>query len=336
MEDDFFRAIEKRADEAKTEGKWARVIATYQVYTRKYDKGRHAAEAQLAIAEARELLEAGGMDVSAIDEELARIEEPTVAVEEPTVVVEELALVVEKPAAVEKKELIVDLGGGVTLAMVWMPSGRFFMGDASGEGDEKLVHEVTLTKGLYMGKTEVTNAQWKAVTGSPRRLPKTYAGADQPVVDLSWRHAVEFAQKLSARTGARFRLPTEAEWEYAARSGSRTRYCFGNDAGSVGEHAWYARNAGRKMHPVGEKRPNAWGLFDMYGNAWEWCTDWYGENYYALGQMQDPKGPADGSERVRRGGCFGSDASYVRSAYRGAKTPVTRSFAMGFRVVRER
>ena len=314
IEDEFFRSVKEKASEAQAQDNWGRVAAAHQLYLKKYPDGRHADEAKLAIAEARERIGAAVVDVAAIEEELARA---------------------ERPAEPEQKEIAVELGSGVTLEMVWMPPGRFLMGGAGGEENERLVHEVTLTKGFFMGKTEVTNAQWAAVMGSARRVAKAYAGGQQPVVNVAWRDAVSFTTKLSERTGAAFRLPTEAEWEYAARAGSRTPYFFGDDPAAMDEYAWYSKNAGRKTHPVAQKRPNPWGLYDMYGNVWEWCADLYGGDYYAGGQMRDPKGPGEGTERVRRGGAFANHARHIRSSCRGAKRPETRNLAMGFRVVRE-
>ncbi len=129
-----------------------------------------------------------------------------------------------------------------------------------------------------------------------------------------------------------FRLPTEAQWEYACRAGSTTRYCFGDEEGGLGEYAWYVKNSSNKTHPVGEKKPNAWGLYDMGGNVWEWCADWYDEKYYAVSPTDDPTGPATGSGRVLRGGAWGSPARNCRSAYHVKGSPRGRSIFLGLRV----
>jgi formylglycine-generating enzyme required for sulfatase activity len=129
-----------------------------------------------------------------------------------------------------------------------------------------------------------------------------------------------------------YRLPTEAEWEYACRAGSNTAYFFSNDDGSLAENAWYWMNSGRTTHPVGQKNPNAWGLYDMHGNVWEWCQDWYGENYYSSTTRSDPKGPLSGSHRVLRGGSWISTPMKARSAVRNRHDPAYRDVSYGFRV----
>ena len=129
-----------------------------------------------------------------------------------------------------------------------------------------------------------------------------------------------------------FRLPTEAQWEYACRAGSTTRYCCGNDGAQLGEYAWYNANSGYKTNPVGEKKPNAWGLYDMHGNVWEWCQDWCNGWYYAKSPLDDPTGPTTGSDRVLRGGGWDSGARRCRSAYRYDFAPGDRSYFLGLRV----
>jgi formylglycine-generating enzyme required for sulfatase activity len=147
---------------------------------------------------------------------------------------------------------------------------------------------------------------------------------------VSWDEATRFCKKLSEKTRQAVRLPTEAEWEYACRAGSKTRFCFGDADDGLGDYAWFGANSGDKTHPVGQKKPNAWGLHDMHGNLWEWCSDWYGE--YAADPATDPTGPTTGAGRVLRGGCWGCDAQACRSGTRLASRPEAH-YGFGWRVV---
>ena len=221
--------------------------------------------------------------------------------------------------------------GDVELELVRVEAGTFTMGARDGENysDEK-EHRVTLTRDFYLGKTEVTQAQWKAVMGNN---PSRFKGGNLPVECVSWDDAMEFCKKLNemgkAPSGWKFTLPTEAQWEYAARGGNKSRgykYSGSNDRGEV---AWYAGNSDIKTHPVATKGANELGLCDMSGNVWEWCLDRYGSY---RGDAQDPTGPADGSDRVSRGGSWGSYARYCRSAYRGYGDPGFRNYFLGFRL----
>jgi formylglycine-generating enzyme required for sulfatase activity len=212
-----------------------------------------------------------------------------------------------------------------------IPAGTFTMGDASGEDDET-PHEVTLTKPFKMGVHEVTQAQYEQLMGTN---PSESKGADNPVETLSWDDAVEFCRRLSElpaekAAGNVYRLPTEAEWEYACRAGTTTKYSFGDDESELGDYAWYGVNSDQKTHPVGSKKPNAWGLYDMYGNVWEWCQDWYGD--YPSVSVTDPSGATSGSYRVGRGGGWFNTAGYCRSAYRNRCYPSGRRNDYGFRV----
>ena len=218
--------------------------------------------------------------------------------------------------------------------MVYVAGGTFTMGCTNEQGDdcwgvEKPAHSVTLS-GFYMGKYEVTQAQWKAVMGSN---PSHNKGDNLPVENVSWDDVQAFIRKLNQLTGKRYRLPTEAEWEYAARGGNQSRgykYAGGNN---IDEVAWYDGNSGERTHPVGKKRPNELGLYDMSGNVWEWCSDWYDEDYYGNSPQNNPQGPASGSYRVLRGGSWSDYAIYCRSAYRYGYTPDSRSGSIGFRLV---
>ncbi len=208
------------------------------------------------------------------------------------------------------KELAVDLGGGVTMETVLVPAGEFTMGDAR----QKSAHKVNITKPFYLGKYEVTQEQWQAVMGNN---PSRFKGAKNPVEGVSWDDCQQFLVKLNAKSGGqgvKFVLPTEAQWEYACRAGSTGKFCFGDDEKQLGEYAWYGENSGSKTHPVGEKKPNTFGLHDMHGNVWEWCQDRYGE--YGAEAVRDPSGPTRGANRVFRGGCWYDFGGSCQSACR--------------------
>ncbi len=181
---------------------------------------------------------------------------------------------------------------------------------------EKPQHRVRITKPFYLGKYLVTQEQWQAVMGNN---PSEFKGPKNPVERVSWDDCQKFLEKLNAKIGTqrgKFVLPTEAQWEYACRAGSTTRYCFGDDESGLGEYAWYYANSEKKTHPVGEKKPNAWGLYDMHGNVQESCQDWYDDGYYAKSPTDDPTGPAMDTDHVLRGGSWRRPASDCRSASR--------------------
>jgi len=206
------------------------------------------------------------------------------------------------------KELTVDLGGGVKMEFVLIPAGSFLMGDEEGDDDEKPVHTVRITKPFYLGKYEVTQEQWRAVM---RYNPSEYQGPKNPVESVSWRICQDFLAKLNQKFGSggvKFGLPTEAQWEYACRAGTTTRYSFGDDSAKLVDYAWLGWNAKGSTHPVGQKKPNAWGLYDMHGNVGEFCADWYSKDYYRNSPAEDPIGPHSGDYRVWRGGQFGDGA----------------------------
>ncbi len=212
------------------------------------------------------------------------------------------------------------------IEMVRIPGGSFWMGSQSEEAsdDEQPVHKVTLN-GFRIGKYEVTQRQWQAVMGSN---PSKFKGDNHPVEQVSWDDVQDFIRKLNQMSGKRYRLPTEAEWEYAARGGKDGP---GNDRyGSPDRIAWYNGNSGDTTHPVGGKQPNAYGLHDMLGNVREWCQDWYGE--YTTSAKNNPTGPAAGSVRVDRGGSWSNYASRVRAPLRNLYTPGVRSNNIGFRL----
>jgi formylglycine-generating enzyme required for sulfatase activity len=220
----------------------------------------------------------------------------------------------------------------IGMEFVLIPAGTFQMGSNDGEDDEKPVHSVTISKPFYLGKYEVTQREWKAVMGSN---PSYYKGDNRPVERVSWDDVQEFIKKLNAKEGGdKYRLPTEAEWEYACRAGSTTRWYFGDNENQLGDYAWYKANSGNETKPVGQKKPNAFGLYDMHGNVWEWCQDWYSKDYYGSSPKTDPTGPSSGSNRVRRGGSWGGTATIARAALRGTDFPDYRYGNLGFRLLR--
>jgi len=233
----------------------------------------------------------------------------------------------------QAKTISLDLGKDVKIDLVLIPSGSFTMGDANGLDNEKPAHKVSISKPFYMGKYEVTQSQWEAVMGNN---PSNFKGASNPVENVSWKDCQAFLGKLDEKFGkfaVKFRLPTEAQWEYACRAGGTGKYGFGDAEASLGEYAWFE---GDSTHPVGEKKPNAWGLYDMHGNVWEWCADWHDAGYYKQSPATDPVGPSSGFQRVLRGGSWGFIASVCRAAVRGAAPPSYRgsySSYVGLRVV---
>jgi formylglycine-generating enzyme required for sulfatase activity len=245
-----------------------------------------------------------------------------------------------------------EITSSIGMKLVLIPRGTFQMGSPpseKGSEDNERQHEVTLTRDYYLGAFEVTQAQYQEVMGNnpshfqgdnvaerhPQtgRVVKEVDSSSHPVETVSWEDAVEFCKRLSAlpeekKAGRVYRLPTEAEWEYACRAGSKTAFSFGDNPDSLGAHAWFEENSGDSAHPVGEKNPNAWGLYDMHGNVWEWCRDWYGE--YPEGAVSDPPGPKEGSRRVIRGGGWFGVAARCRSAFRYGGIPSLRSDCDGF------
>jgi formylglycine-generating enzyme required for sulfatase activity len=247
-------------------------------------------------------------------------------------------------AADEGGSITVALHGGTMMEFIWIKPGSFLMGSSASEPDhgawEGPQHEVTISKGFYLGKFEMTQAQWVAIMGTAPWTKKKYvrANPNHPAVYISWTAIEEFLRRLNSAAGEDlYRLPTEAEWEYACRAGTNTRRFFGDDDGLLGEYAWYVKNtknAGAPYaQPVGTKQPNPWGLYDIYGNVWEWVQDWYGDSY-ATGVMVDPTGVTSSSVRVMRGGGFVNLARNVRSAKRFSHDPSLRYCAFGARLVR--
>ena len=226
--------------------------------------------------------------------------------------------------------LRVELGDGISMDMVFIRAGSFMMGSDNGEENEKSVHKVTLTKPFYMGKFPVTQEQWQVVMGEN---PAEFKGPKNPVELISWEDCQLFLQALAKKIPSReFSLPTEAQWEYACRAGTRSEYYFGNDASKLGDYAWYLGNAGERSHPVGQKKPNAWGLYDMHGNVCEWCADWYSDSYSPEDAI-DPKGPSNGEAVVLRGESWVGLPHELRSADRVGTPIYYRNSHVGLRLV---
>ncbi len=246
--------------------------------------------------------------------------------------------------------LEVNSENSIGLKLVLIPPGKFEMGSPESEkfhGGDELQHTVTISRPYLLGVTEIGQRQWKDVMGTEPWNGEVYvkSGDEFPATNVSWDDVVEFCQKLSEKEGKKYRLPTEAEWEYACRCGSEAAFSFGEDESKLLEFAWYDKNAsevdGMYAHQVGKKLPNAFGLFDMQGNAEEWCQDWYSSRYYENSPSVDPSGPANDSPkgfiggRVLRGGSWGGSSILCRSANRASSGPGYRVGDRGFRVVCE-
>jgi formylglycine-generating enzyme required for sulfatase activity len=224
---------------------------------------------------------------------------------------------------------------GIVLRLI--PAGTFMMGSPTreaGRDSDETQHKVTLTHAFYCGKFEVTQGQWQQVCGNnPSGLAS--ADVDSPVETVSWEDCQAFVKALCEAEGVlegTYQLLTEAEWEYACRAGSTTAYGFGDSDSVLGQYGWYSGNSEGQTHPVGAAQPNAFGLYDMHGNVWEWCQDWYGE--YPSGPQTDPTGPASGEARVARGGSWGDDAPFCRSALRNYAGADEGAHYLGLRIAR--
>lgn len=257
-----------------------------------------------------------------------------------------IAMTATAPAAAQEA-----FTNDVGMTFVRIPAGSFLMGSPESDPEardiEKPQHPVTITRPFWLGTFEVTQAQWRAVMGTssfaPARSNPFYdlpgmaerlTASDHPAT-VSWHDAQAFIARLNAiEGGARYRLPTEAEWEYAARAGTRTAYSFGDDVGDLHRYAWYGEDFGSgSTHAVATKAPNPWGLHDVHGNVWEWVQDWYAPGY-ASAPVTDPTGPDSGSKRVVRGGSWHITASSWRTAFRRDYAPDYRGISIGFRVLR--
>jgi formylglycine-generating enzyme required for sulfatase activity len=221
----------------------------------------------------------------------------------------------------------IDLGDGLKMDFVLIPAGSFAMGSTKGEVPPT---KVAITKAFYISKCEVTQEQWEALMGGN---PSSHKDAKNPVETVSWGDCQNFLSKLQEKAnGMDVRLPTSAEWEYACRAGSKTEFCYGNEEIQLSQYGWWMGNSDNATHPVGAKKANAWGLYDMHGNVWEWCSDWDGEPD-GFAAKNDPAGPPEGTARTRRGGSFDNEAGECRSCSRIGLGPDDRASDVGFRVV---
>jgi formylglycine-generating enzyme required for sulfatase activity len=234
-------------------------------------------------------------------------------------------------AALEADEAENSIG----MRFVLVPAGSFFMGsdpalDPFADADEEGRREVFVTKPFYIGIHEVTQRQWDALMPDN---PSKFKGPGNPVENVSYADALSFIEKLNQKEGTqKYRLPTEAEWAYAARAGSLTVWHFGDTPGAISRYAWHSGNSEGKTRPAGLKAPNAWGLYDVHGNVWEWVSDYYGEDYYKTGPNRDPQGPPEGSGRVIRGGGFDKGHEFLRLENRTMEPPDFKNGSLGFRV----
>jgi formylglycine-generating enzyme required for sulfatase activity len=242
-----------------------------------------------------------------------------------------------------------ETAGGLNLEMIWVPEGTFNMGSETGEDDERPVHAVTLD-GFWMGKYEVTNAQWRRFLAESgyegareatddyllHFKPDTPFSSDDnyPVFYISWFNAKAFCAWLSYRTGLSYTLPTEAQWEYAARAGNSGKWCFGDDGSQLVRCAWFGDNSGGKTHPVGTKEPNAFGLHDMHGNVGEWCLDWDNSEYYKHSPSRNPANFESGENRSLRGGSWRCTLNNLATANRHRNPPKNANYYIGLRVLR--
>jgi formylglycine-generating enzyme required for sulfatase activity len=236
-----------------------------------------------------------------------------------------------KLAAATLKEISINIAPNMKMAFILLPAGTFTMGSnktVPGTWNCGTPHIVTFTKPFYMGKYKVTQEQWQAVMSNN---PSTFKDPRNPVETVDWATCQDFVGKINQKlTGMKVSLPTEAQWEYACRACSKSEYCFGDDESKFGEYGWYKENSGGHTHPVGEKKPNAWGLYDTHGNTGDWCLDWYGP--YGSSSV-DPTGPASGDKRLTRGGSWFDIPFLGCSAYRGPAAPEYKNCSLGCRLV---
>ncbi len=247
------------------------------------------------------------------------------------VVSEPSPVIVEPPRPTPTPPAMVRDSIGMRFKLI--QSGSFLMGSNSSnaDDDESPVHRVTISRPFYIGIHEVTQEQYESVMGTN---PSHFRGSNRPVESVSWNDAMEFCRRLSRMEGVTYRLPTEAEWEYACRANITTDYYWGN--GSAERYAWHYENSGSQTHNVGQKRPNAWGLHDIAGNVWEWCSDWYDEDYYSRSPARDPQGPSSGERRVMRGGSWVNVPRNLRVSFRSGYSPGYSDNPLnGFRCIRD-
>jgi formylglycine-generating enzyme required for sulfatase activity len=241
-------------------------------------------------------------------------------------------LIQQKNENKEKTEKLANPENSIGMKFTLIPAGEFYMGSEEND-DEKPVQKVKIKNSFYLGTYPVTQREWKAVMGDN---PSHFKGNDLPVEQVSWADVQEFIKKLKEKEGTdKYRLPSEVEWEYACRAGTTTRYSFGDSESKLGDYAWYGDNSGGKMHPVGQKKPNPWGLYDMHGNVLEWVQEMWHSDYNGAPTDGSAWEDGDGADRVVRGGGWCDDAGSCRSAFSIAVVPSRRFNILGFRILRE-
>lgn len=252
------------------------------------------------------------------------------------IVISTLLLVALVPATLwAQTSLPPTLRNSIDTEFVLIPAGEFLMGSHDPYHGSP-VRKVRISQPFYLGKYEVTQGQWEAVMGEHRRDPQE--NKTLPIDRVSWNEVQEFISKLNAREGhTKYRLPTEAQWEYAARAGTTTDYHFGNDMKKLEEYGWYKQNAAGQRRPVGRLKPNTWGLYDMHGNVWEWVQDWQRGGFvtpFPAGVDIDPQGPATGLNRLVKGGAWNAYAEHCKLAYSSFVRPHEYGPGLGFRLLR--
>ena len=313
--------LQKAADQGITQA-----VTAIQEEKAKIEEERLA---ELARQEAERQAEAARLEAERIQREAEKkAEEERIAAEKKAEEERQIAERKARNAARPAGERMVKTVDGIEYAFRWCPHGTFMMGSPKEEicrFFNEAQHSVTLTKGFWILETEVTQAMWLSVRGM---ISCYFDGANRPVECVSWENCQKFCQELSDEIGMKISLPTEAQWEYACRAGTTGPY-----AGNLDEMGWYSNNSNNETHPVGQKKPNAWGLYDMHGNVWEWCQDWYDDNY-PIGAVTDPTGPNNGSRYVVRGGGWTDNhIGDCRSAIRLSLPQNYEGKHTGFRVI---
>jgi formylglycine-generating enzyme required for sulfatase activity len=249
------------------------------------------------------------------------------------------SLVTGAEGAPRKGEMERIYKNSIGMEFQYIAAGKFIMGSLvnpmDSYGSEVPIHEVEISKSFYFGKYEVTQSQWLQIMGNNPSYFRN-CGENCPVEQVTWNQAQEFLRRLNQKENTnKYRLPTEAEWEYACRAGSRSTFGFGDDIQNLEEYGWYVKNSGGSVRPVGQKRPNAWGLYDLNGNVWEWCSDWFDAEYYGKSTPVNPPGPDAGYRRILRGGSWLNYPGYLRCATRYSYDPSQGFFTIGLRIARE-
>ena len=232
----------------------------------------------------------------------------------------------------------IDKGSYIQPAMVYIEAGKFMMGSKNGGDDEKPIHRVNIDYNFYIGKYEVTFAEYDKFcedTGRSKPSDEGWGRENRPVINVSWKDAKAYTIWLSKKTGKKFRLPTEAEWEYIARAKTNTKWSFGNTENNLNSYGWCEDNSNNRTHKVGQKLPNPWEIYDIHGNVWEWCKDWYVASYNNTPRNGNDNNSGSCKEKVIRGGSWVNNPKILRSAVRSWDKPNSSSFNVGFRLLLE-